>query len=109
MESNVEEYMKLSYSTIIVPDVTTDGEACYLAKNPELEGCMSHGDTPEEAMHNLFEARRLYISTLIAEGLDVPPPQGPRVSWEVVTSVSEEPESVHSLPEITPPIFEFVP
>ncbi len=106
MKSNVDIYLELLYSTIVVPDVTTDGEPCYVAYNPELEGCMSHGDTLEEAIHNLGEVRRLYISSLIAEGLEVPLPQGTSANWEVVTPTGEEPESVYPLPEITPPIFE---
>lgn len=106
MKSNVDEYMKLLYSTIVTPDVTTDGKPCYLAYNPELEGCMSHGDTPEEALHNLGEVRRLYISTLIAEGLEVSSPQGTRANWEILTPPTQEPEEVYRLPQVTPPIFE---
>ncbi len=53
MKNNVKEYIELPYSTVVVPDVTTDGEFCYMAYHPELEGCMPHGDTPEEALHNL--------------------------------------------------------
>lgn len=109
MKSDAGEFLKLPYSTVVVPDVTTDGEPCYLAYNPELEGCMSHGDTPEEALYNLGEVRRLYISTLIAEGLEVPRPQEARANWEILIPTSQEPESVYPLPEITPPIFEPVP
>jgi len=98
MKSNAAEFLKLEYSTIVVPDVTTDGEPCYVAYNPELEGCMSHGDTPEEALHNLGEVRRLYISTLIAEGLEVPHPQGTRANWEVVSLTTQKPESAYPLP-----------
>lgn len=107
MKNNVDRYLKLPYSTIVVPDVTTDGKPCYVAYNPELEGCMSHGDTLEEAVHNLGEVRRLYISALISEGLEVPSPEGTSANWEVVTTTGEEPESVlYSLPSITPPVFE---
>ena len=107
MESNVNEYMSLPYSTVVVPDVTTDGEPCYMAYHPELEGCMTHGDTPEEALRNLCEARRLYISALLDDGLEVPPPQGIMTSWEVVSSGIEQEESVDLFPAITPP--DFVP
>ena len=103
MESNVDRYLKLLYSTIVLPDVTTDGESCYVAYHPELEGCMSHGDTLEEALHNLGEVRRLYISTLIAEGLEVPPPQETRANWEVVSLTTQKPESAYPLPKT--PVF----
>ncbi|GBD99092.1 hypothetical protein BMS3Abin07_01124 [bacterium BMS3Abin07] len=72
----LEDYMKQSYDTIIVPDQFTDGSLCYRAEHPQLKGCMSHGQTPEEAEQNLKDAKRLYISTLLKKGLDVPLPQG---------------------------------
>src|SRR5262245_24212502 len=64
------------YSVIVVPDETVDGEPCYIAYHPELDGCMSHGVTPEEARVNLRYARELYIKTLQEMGEPVPPPSG---------------------------------
>ena len=94
MEDRVKEYLGLSYSTFVVPDVTTDNEPCYLAYHPELEGCMSHGDTPEEALRNLQEVTELYISALLDKDLEVPIPQGLEKGleitwWNVVSPVSE--------------------
>ncbi len=95
-------YMAMSYEEIVLPDVTTDGRPWYFAKNPELPGCVSDGTSPREALSNLREARALYISSLIEDGLPVPLPggsnqsemsqgaftgamQGPRrVLWEVL-------------------------
>ena len=71
---NVNEYMRLIYATEVVPDVCTDGSQCYLARNPELPGCMSHGATTEEAIANLEDARRMYISSLCRRHLEVPLP-----------------------------------
>jgi len=107
METNVNKYVNLPYSTVVVPDVTTEGQLCYLAYHPELEGCMTHGDTPVEALHNLCEVRQLYISALIDDGLEVPLPQEIIASWEIVSSGTEEVESVDLFPAITPP--DFVP
>ena len=50
--------MNASYSLHVVPDETTDGEPCYLASHPELQGCMSHGRTINEAVANLDAARK---------------------------------------------------
>jgi len=96
--------MELPYSVQVVPDVCTDGTQCYLASHPELPGCMSHGDTIEEAVHNLNEARRLYIRSLLKRNLAVPLPQGmpgssnlaepridQRVEWLVVSASSRAP------------------
>lgn len=76
MKSRVEDYLNLPYTTYVVPDVTTDGQPCYLAHHPELEGCMSHGSTIEEALRNLGEATELYVRTLLSKRIEVPLPQG---------------------------------
>jgi len=107
MGNDVDKYMGLLYSTVVVPDVTTDDELCYMAYHPELEGCMTHGCTPQEALHNLEEVRRLYISALINDGLEVPLPQGISTTWELVSSSTGQKESAASFPAITPP--DFVP
>ena len=63
-----------SYSTVVILDTTTDEQPCYLAYHPELEGCMSHGTTPAEALQNLKEVTELYISVLLEKGLGIPAP-----------------------------------
>jgi len=107
MESTVNKYLNRPYSIVVVPDVTTDGEPCYMAYHPELEGCMTHGDTPEEALRNLDEVTRLYIYALIDDGLEVPLPQGMMANWKVVSSGTEQEKSIDLFPAITPP--DFVP
>lgn len=73
----LNEYMKLKYLTIIMPEECTDGTLCYRAEHPQLPGCMSHAQTPDEATRNLIEAKRLYIATLLEKGLDIPMPVQP--------------------------------
>ncbi len=73
----LNEYMKLKYLTIVMPEACTDGSLCYRAEHPQLPGCMSHAQTLDEAIRNLGEAKRLYIETLIEKGLDVPIPVQP--------------------------------
>jgi predicted RNase H-like HicB family nuclease len=75
MAADLDTYMHLPYAVEVVPDATTDGGVCYLASHPELPGCMAHGDTPDEALRNLEDARRLYLTTLIKRGLHVPRPK----------------------------------
>jgi predicted RNase H-like HicB family nuclease len=106
MKKRIEEYLSRPYSTIVVPDVTTDNESCYVAYHPELEGCMSHGNTPEEAICNLREVTELYISTLLDKGLDVPFPQGVKITWDLVSPIKSKAETdIYMSPLITPPIF----
>jgi len=81
---DLEYYTKLSYRTEVLPSKTTEGEFCYIAFHPELVGCMSHGDTPQEAMDNLSEAKSLYIKTLLEKGQSIPPPKSSEVViWEI--------------------------
>jgi len=90
--------MNASYSLQVVPDETTDGEPCYLASHPELQGCMSHGRTINEAVANLDAARNLYVTTLQQLGQPItPPPQIPTcVIWENVSATSESPDILPS-------------
>jgi len=44
----------------IYRDEDTDGNPCWIAVDPMRPGCMSDGETPEEARANLADARVLY-------------------------------------------------
>ncbi len=44
----------------------------WVAECPSLPGCISQGETREEAVRNIREAIQLYIETLEEDGLDVP-------------------------------------
>jgi len=46
-------------------------ESGYVAYVPALKGCVSQGDTKEEALHNLKEAMEAYIEALLEDGLQV--------------------------------------
>ena len=70
----VEYYLAMPYGTRVVPEECTDGTQCYVARIDELPGCESHGDTPEEALVHLQEAQRLYLETMIEDGVDPPEP-----------------------------------
>lgn len=83
MDKNLSALTHLPYAVEVVPDATTDGGVCYLAQHPELPGCMAHGDTPEEALENLEEARSLYIRTLLERGIEVPLPQSTTLTTSI--------------------------
>jgi predicted RNase H-like HicB family nuclease len=44
----------------------------WVAECPSLPGCVSQGDTREEAIHNIREAIQGYIAALEEDGLQVP-------------------------------------
>lgn len=76
MTQDVSLYAALPYAVEVVPDGTTDGNTCYLARHPELPGCLAHGASTEEALSNLAEARELYLQSLLEDGIDPPRPSG---------------------------------
>jgi len=51
-------------------------DGCYVAEVPELPGCMAHGDSNEEALHNVNEAVELWIETSKDHGDKIPEPKG---------------------------------
>lgn len=47
-------------------------ESGYVAYAPALKGCVSQGETREEALKNIREAMEVYIEALLEDGLLVP-------------------------------------
>lgn len=74
LREDIKRYSLLPYSLHVVPGICTDGSVTFVASNPELPGCMSHGDTVEQAVQHLAEARELYIADLVERRLPVPMP-----------------------------------
>ena len=58
-----------SYTIILDPDPEEGG---YTVTVPALPGCVTQGETIEEAIVMAKDAIRLFIETLIAEGQPVP-------------------------------------
>lgn len=54
--------------------MTAEGGGGYLIEFPELPGCMSDGETVEEAIANGAEARRDWTSAMREARRTVPPP-----------------------------------
>ena len=61
------------YAVIIEPLSEEDGGG-YLARVPELPGCMSDGETPEEAVTNVQDAILAWIEAANDLGHEVPKP-----------------------------------
>jgi predicted RNase H-like HicB family nuclease len=45
----------------------------FVAYAPELKGCISDGETPEEALHNIYDAIACWIDAAREAGQPVPP------------------------------------
>ena len=68
--------MKLEYPVRIERLAESDGGG-YLATVPDLPGCMSDGETPEEALKNVQEAIASWIKAAKEWKQDVPKPSPP--------------------------------
>ena len=51
----------------------------YIAEAPELSGCLAHGNSYDEALHNAQEAIQLWIDTAKEFGDPIPEPKGQRL------------------------------
>lgn len=59
---------------MIVQPLTPDDGGGFLAIVPDLPGCMSDGETPEEALVNVRDAILTWIEAAGDMGHPVPPP-----------------------------------
>jgi len=73
LDDQVEDLVRSAYVRMLVP---SRREGSYVAEVLELPGCLTEGDTPEEAYQNLDEAMRGYFKTLLTHKLPVPEPVG---------------------------------
>lgn len=60
----------MSYTVLIVPGEPDEGG--YWVKVPALPGCVTQGETVEEALANSREAIEAYVLSLQDRGLPVP-------------------------------------
>jgi predicted RNase H-like HicB family nuclease len=73
-EQEAARLAALPYSVEVAKDETTDGRPIFLARVPELEGCMAQGDTLDQALDSLQEAKLDFILALLVDALPVPLP-----------------------------------
>ena len=67
----IDEYMKLPYRIELTPDTDEGG---FVASIPDLPGCMSIGETVEEACRNIEDAKHEWLLAAIEEGIAIPVP-----------------------------------
>ena len=72
--AKVAEYLKRPYTVCLYHD-DSEGDPVWMAYVDEFKGCMSHGDTPEEAVAMIREAAELWLEGMIEDGWEIPPPK----------------------------------
>ncbi|MBE5841096.1 MAG: toxin-antitoxin system HicB family antitoxin [Butyrivibrio sp.] len=71
MKKTIDDYMKLPYKMEIVKDPDEGG---FVVSFPELPGCITIGDTIEEAIKNASDAKRTWFEAALEENIDISEP-----------------------------------
>lgn len=67
-----EEYMKMPYKLEIIPDADEGG---FVASYPELPGCITCGETLDEAVSNALDAKKAWVLAAMEEGIEIAAPE----------------------------------
>ncbi|MDO4178893.1 MAG: toxin-antitoxin system HicB family antitoxin [Phascolarctobacterium sp.] len=73
MEKDLQYYLRLNYS-VEIEEIPLEEGGGFLAKIPLLVGCMSDGETLQEAYDNIKEAKTLWLEDMLARGMFIPEP-----------------------------------
>lgn len=76
--NKLEEYMNLPFTLMLIPDLEEGGFTAYF---PELNGCITCGETYAEAVDNAMDAKREWLIACIENGIEIPKPHKQAVSW----------------------------
>ena len=63
-----------SYRMFVEP-LSADLGGGFVAYAPELTGCVSDGATPDEALHNVYDAIACWIDAFSEQGQVIPVPE----------------------------------
>ena len=80
----LDEYMRLPYRMELIPDPDEGG---YVVSYPDLPGCLSSGETYEEALKNAEDAKREWMIAAMEENIAIPEPD----SLDAYSSSSDSP------------------
>lgn len=67
----LNEYLSMPYRMVLVPDPDEGG---YAVSFPDLPGCLTVGETAEEAITNAFDAKKSWFEAAIADGYPIHDP-----------------------------------
>ena len=73
MKKNIDYYMSLNYPVAIERIAEEDGGG-FFASIPLLPGCMSDGETLEEAYENIENAKKEWLRSMLERGMIIPEP-----------------------------------
>lgn len=73
MAKNLAYYMRLDYP-VEVKKIKEDEGGGFFVSIPLLPGCMSDGESLEEAYGNIQEAKEEWLSSMLERGMKIPEP-----------------------------------
>lgn len=71
MKKTIKYYMSLPYKLEIVPDPDEGG---FVARYPELPGCITVGNTMEDVAANALDAKKEWLAAALEEGITISEP-----------------------------------
>ena len=67
---DLEYYLSRLYKI----EISTASEGDFVVSVPDLPGCISQGETIEEALKMIEDAKKAWIETALEEGIEIPEP-----------------------------------
>lgn len=67
----IDYYMGLPYRVVLHPSP----EGGYAVSIPDLSGCLSQGQTAEEALSNIEDAKKCWLESALEDGIEIPEPE----------------------------------
>ena len=67
----IEEYLTLPYKMEIVPDREEGG---FVISYPDLPGCLTSGETIEQAIANAEDAKKAWLEAAMEDGIEIAEP-----------------------------------
>ena len=71
MMKTLNDYLEMSYRMEIVEDKEEGG---FVVSFPDLPGCITCGETLENAIANAADAKKTWIEAALEEGVEIPEP-----------------------------------
>ncbi len=90
MNKDLEYYLRLPYKVMIHPSP----EGGYVAEVPDLPGCLTQGETLEELMEMVEDAKRCWIADALEKNEEVPEPVDESYSGRILVRA---PKSLHRI------------
>ena len=68
----IEDYLRLNYTMEVIEDPTEGG---FVVSFPELPGCLTCGQTLENALANALDAKKAWLEAALEDGLVIQEPK----------------------------------